>query len=53
MKKAPLDCMTWKQAAAPMVVSAVASATVMSMRAVAAGVRRNSWMMVAVTAYLL
>ena len=33
MKKAPLDCMTWKQAAAPMVVSAVASATVMSMRA--------------------
>ena len=33
VKKAPLDCMTWKQAAAPMVVSAVANTTVMSMRA--------------------
>ena len=50
MKSVPLDCMTWKQAATPMVVSAVASATVMSMRAVAAGARRNSWMMVVVMA---
>ena len=36
-----------------MVVSAVANATVMSIRAVDAGARRNSWMMVAVTAYSL
>ena len=50
MKSVPLDCMTWKQAAAPMVVNAVASTTVMSMRAGDRRARRNSWMMVAVMA---
>lgn len=33
VKSVPLDCMTWKQAAAPIVVSTVTSTTVMSMRA--------------------